>query len=92
MIYRLKFTPEAMEDLARWKRSGRKKVLKKIMVLLEELSEHPQTGMGHPEELKGDRSGQWSRTLDKKNRLVYIIQDDEVMIVVLSMMGHYSDK
>ncbi len=37
MSYRLKFTPEAMEDLARWKRSGRKKVLKKIMVLLEEL-------------------------------------------------------
>ena len=37
MNYDLQLLPEAIEDLAYWKRSGQKKVLKKIVALLEEL-------------------------------------------------------
>ena len=37
MTYDLQLLPEAIEDLAYWKRSGQKKVLKKIVALLEEL-------------------------------------------------------
>ena len=44
MNYDLQLLPEAIEDLAYWKRSGQKKVLKKIVALLEELKVHPQTG------------------------------------------------
>ena len=58
MTYNLQLLPEAIEDLAYWKRSGQKKVLKKIVALLEELNVHPpKTGTGKPEALKGDFSG-----------------------------------
>ena len=70
MTYDLQLLPEAIEDLAYWKRSGQKKILKKIVALLEELKVHPQTGTGKPEALKGDFSGLWSRRIDKGARLI----------------------
>jgi len=32
--------------------------IKKAVKLLNELMQHPHTGTGHPEQLKGDRAGQ----------------------------------
>ena len=65
---------------------------KKAVKLLNELMHHPQTGTGHPEQLKGDRTGQWSRTITKKHRLIYEIFETEVYVDVLSAYGHYDDK
>ena len=53
---------------------------------------HPRTGTGHPEQLKGDRAGQWSRTITRKHRLIYEIFETEVYVDVLSAYGHYDDK
>ena len=92
MTYDLQLLPEAIEDLAYWKRSGQKKVLKKIVALLEELKVHPKTGTGKPEALKGDFSGLWSRRIDKGARLIYSIYEKTVCVYVLSMRGHYGDK
>ena len=92
MNYDLQLLPEAIEDLAYWKRSGQKKVLKKIVALLEELKVHPQTGTGKPEALKGDFSGLWSRRIDKGTRLIYSIYEETVCVYVLSRRGHYGDK
>ena len=41
MAYLLNFTKQAVEDIEFFKRSGNKAVLKKLKVLLVELSEHP---------------------------------------------------
>ena len=92
MNYDLQLLPEAIEDLAYWKRSGQKKVLKKIVALLEVLKVHPQTGTGKPEALKGDFAGLWSRRIDKGARLIYSIYEETVCVYVLSMRGHYGDK
>ena len=40
----------------------------------------------------GDRSGQWSLRISKRHRLVYEIQDTEVIVLVLTAYGHYGDK
>jgi toxin YoeB len=66
--------------------------LKKLAALLFELVEHPTTGTGHPEQLSGDRTGQWSRRINQKHRLVYMIDDDKVVVLLLSAYGHYDDK
>jgi len=87
VTYDLQLLPEAIEDLAYWKRSGQKKVLKKIVALLEELKVHPQTGTGKPEALKGDFAGLWSRRIDEVNRVVYYEQDG--IIHIASCRGHY---
>jgi len=46
----LKFTKNALQDIQRHKKSGGKKILQKIAVLLEELREHPGIGLGQPEQ------------------------------------------
>ncbi|BDE80988.1 Txe/YoeB family addiction module toxin [Porphyromonas somerae] len=66
-------------------------LFKKIESLLSELEEHPTTGTGKPEQLKGVE-GIWSRRIDKKNRLLYTIKEDKILVLVLSAMGHYYDK
>ena len=38
---------------------------KKAVKLLNELVEHPKTGTGHPEPLKGKPENRWSRQITK---------------------------
>ena len=42
--------------------------------------------------VKGDRAGQWSRRITDKHRMVYTINDMEVVVLVLTAYGHYDDK
>ena len=72
-----------------WKKSGQQKILKKIWSLVEELKLHPQTGTGQVEQLRGSLSGFWSRRIDKANRMVYKIEEDKVVVTVVSIKGHY---
>lgn len=92
MSYTLRLTPEAIKDIERHKKSGDKKLLKKISVLLDELREHPRTGTGQPEELKYNLKGLYSRRINRKHRLVYDIKDEIVTVIVLSAYSHYGDK
>ena len=46
--------PKAEEDLAYWKATGNKRIMKRITKLLEDILQHPFTGIGKPEPLKGD--------------------------------------
>ncbi len=92
MTYELVLMPEAERHLKEWSRSGQKKTLKKIVDLFEELRQHPATGTGHVEQLKGDLSGYWSREINKGDRMIYSIEDDKVIVNVVSLKGHYGDK
>ncbi len=92
MIYKLILEPEAEQHLEEWKKSGQKKILKKIAGLFLELQEHPTTGTGQIEQLKGNLSGFWSRRIDKGSRMIYTIEDEKVIVAVVSLKGHYGDK
>ena len=87
MSYHLGFTESAKKDIAFFKKSGNKAILKKLFLLLNEIAEHPYTGTGKPEALKHQLSGCWSRRINKEHRLVYEVLDDTVL--VLSVRGHY---
>lgn len=89
-MYKLIFAPQALEDLSKLKKSE-PAAFKKVGRLLAELQEHPQTGTGKPEQLKGDRSGQWSRKISIKHRLIYEIKESIVNVDVLSAYGHYDE-
>ena len=90
-MYVLEYTPIAEEAFKKLKKSE-PQAFAKLKKLLLELMEHPTTGTGHPEPLKGDRYGQWSRKITQKHRLVYQIREKEVIVLVLSAYGHYGDK
>lgn len=90
MIYELILQPEAQAHLIEWKKSGQKKTIKKIADLFAELQEHPKTGTGQVEQLKGELSGYWSRRIPKGDRLIYSIEDEKVIVEVVSLKGHYN--
>ncbi len=52
MNYHFDFSNQALKDIEFHKTSGNKILLKKIFLLLTELSEHPFVGTGKPELLK----------------------------------------
>ena len=84
MIYKLLLTKKAEEHLKEWKKSGQKKTLLKIISLFEELQLHPTSGTGQVEQLKGNLSGYWSRCIDKGSRMVYFIEEDKVVVTIIS--------
>jgi len=88
MRYHIEFTDKAKEDIAFFKKAGKKAVLNKLLTLLEEMIEHPFTGTGKPEQLKHKLSGMWSRRINMEHRLVYEVIENTVFI--LSIKGHYS--
>jgi len=85
-------TQKAKDDIAKHKKSDNKASEIKIKKILEELKNHPYTGTGQPEKLKHDLSGKWSRRINQKDRMIYTVDDSIVVVVVISAMGHYSDK
>ena len=89
MKYKVEYTKKAKQDLEFHQRSGNKAILNKIESLSAELSEHPRTGTGKPEQLKYGLAGQWSRRINSEHRLLYTIEDDRVVVEVLSAKGHY---
>ena len=90
--YCLKFTSEADYHLETHIKAGNKQLLKKIYSIFNELKEHPYTGTGKPKPLKGKYKGFWSRRINIKHRLVYIIEETQITVLVISVLGHYNDK
>ena len=89
MKYQIDILPKADRDIRSYLKSGNKVAYRKIQVLLKELERHPTTGTGQPEQLKHGLSGYWSRRIDKKNRMIYRIEDALVTVIVVSAIGHY---
>lgn len=88
-MYKIEILPQADKDICYYQKAGNKAAIRKIMDIIKELSLHPTTGIGKPEELKHELTGYWSRRIDKKNRLIYRIEEEKVTVVVVSALGHY---
>ena len=91
MKYRVDIKEQAEYDLLQLAKDE-PKAFAKAQKFIEELREHPKTGTGHPEPLKGKPEGRWSRQITKKHRLVYRIFETEVVVLILTAYGHYEDK
>jgi toxin YoeB len=90
-MYEIEYQEQALLDIAKLKRDE-PAAYKKVVSFIQELKEHPKTGTGHPEPLKGQPEGRWSRQISKKHRLVYRIFETEVVVLVIAAYGHYEDK
>jgi toxin YoeB len=81
------FSPDALEQLQYWKKSGNKKVIEKISNLIENIQRTPYEGIGKPEPLKHNWSGYWSRRITGDHRLVYKVENETILIAQLRF--HY---
>lgn len=65
------------DDLRYWAENDRK-VLLKVLDLMEATVREPFAGLGKPEPLKHKAGGTWSRRITKEHRVLYRVQDDRI--------------
>ena len=76
---KLTFAEKAWEDYLYWQQTD-KKILKRINTLIKDIKRNPYSGIGDPEPLKYNWSGFWSRRITKEHRLVYVVEQDAILI------------
>lgn len=82
------FTDIGWEDCLYWQTEDRK-TLRKINTLLKDIERNGNEGIGKPEPLTGDLSGFWSRRINQKDRLIYALEMDQ--IIIIACRYHYDD-
>ena len=82
------FTDIGWEDYLYWQTEGRK-TLRKINTLLKDIERNGNEGIGKPEPLTGDLSGFWSRRINQKDRLIYALEMNQ--IIIIACRYHYDD-
>lgn len=85
----LTFLPDGWEDYLYWQRQD-KKTLKKINQIIKDIMRDYYHGIGKPEPLIGNFSGWWSRRIDDKNRIVYKVEGN--LLLIAECRNHYGDK
>ncbi len=83
---KITFSKNAWEDYLSWQKEDIK-MLRKINELIKDIQRTPFEGKGKPEALKYDLAGLWSRRIDLEHRLVYKVQNGELLIY--SCRYHY---
>lgn len=90
--FKVIITDRAKKDLLGIYKIGDKASITKVENIIAELYQHPETGIGKPEKLKFELIGYWSRRINRKDRLIYLIENEIITVAVVSAMGHYGDK
>ena len=83
---KLVFSESAWQDYLYWQTQD-KKTLRRINALIKDIQRNPFEGIGKPEPLKGSYQGWWSRRIDEANRIVYKVEDRQ--IVIAQSRTHY---
>ena len=71
------FHPEFRQDLSQWVREDRR-IAMRILDLVEATMRDPFAGLGHPEPLRHDWAGHWSRRITQEHRLIYLVGEKRV--------------
>jgi len=83
---RLVFTPHGWDDYVYWQQTDRA-TLKRINRLIDDTLRNPFEGIGKPEQLRHALAGLWSRRIDEEHRLVYLVDDED--LIVVQVRYHY---
>jgi toxin YoeB len=84
---RLVFAPQAWEDYQHWQATDRT-IVKRVNRLIDAILRDPFSGIGKPEPLKYGIADAWSRRITDEHRLVYRVQDDDLLL--LQARYHYT--
>jgi toxin YoeB len=82
----LLWTDLAWDSYLYWQAND-KKVCKRINELIKDIKRNPFEGIGKPEPLRYELAGKWSRRINNEHRLVYQVQDEE--LVIFQCRYHY---
>ena len=71
---------KAWEEYVEWQTIDRK-IVKKINELIKDIQKNGNEGIGKPEALKHELSGYWSRRITEKHRLIYVVTENQLIII-----------
>jgi len=83
---RLVWDRAGWDDYVHWQTADRR-ILKRVNTLIEACLRDPFQGIGKPEQLKYGASGSWSRRITDEHRLVYIVIEED--LIILQARYHY---
>ncbi|ASJ22038.1 Txe/YoeB family addiction module toxin [Brachyspira hampsonii] len=81
------FNERAWQEYIFWV-SNDKTIVKKINELIKDIIIDPYSGIGKPEKFKYDKKDLYSRRINLEHRLVYHIENDN--LIITSCKYHYS--
>ncbi|MCC5843215.1 MAG: type II toxin-antitoxin system mRNA interferase toxin, RelE/StbE family [Verrucomicrobia bacterium] len=84
MTYRIRFTKQAQKDVNKLTPKLQEK-LKDI--LRNRIARHPHSGKA----LSGDLKGYYSVRLSLKDRIVYTVRENELLVLVVRAKTHYGE-
>jgi len=79
---------QARSQLVKLSRSN-PALLDQVIEAITQLVREPYTGLHKPKPLVGPLKGCWSIRLNRKDRLIYRVENDQLLIS--SIEGHYKD-
>ncbi|MCL1823169.1 MAG: Txe/YoeB family addiction module toxin [Oscillospiraceae bacterium] len=85
----VKFSPTALNEFF-YLAEREKRTFKALKKMIEDTQRNGISGLGHPEQLKENLSGWWSKRIDDGNRMVFRITDNVVEII--QCYTHYKEK
>lgn len=80
--------PGAWEEYLSWQGHDRK-LLGRLNEMIRDTLRNPISGMGKPEPLRGNLKGWWSRRITQGHRLVYRVEDRN--LIIMQCRFHYDD-
>lgn len=81
------WSDDAWEDYLYWQQTD-KKTVARINALIKDIERNGcLKGIGNPEALKDNLHGEYSRRINKKDRLIYYMEDNRIYIA--HCRGHY---
>jgi toxin YoeB len=83
----ISFIERSWDEYNSWQKDD-KKVFDKIQRLIKETLRDPFGGIGKPEPLKNNLQGYWSKRITNEHRLVYKIEENQ--LIIISCKYHYS--
>ncbi len=83
---KLIFAEQAWDDYLHWHATD-PKMIKRIHLLIKEVSRNPFEGVGKPEPLRHALSGYWSRRINDEHRMVYKVEGN--CLLMAQLRYHY---
>ena len=80
------WTDNGWQDYLFWQEND-KKILKKINQIIQSIDRNGYNCIGKPEALKGDLSGYYSCRINKEHRIIFLIEDEN--IIIFACRHHY---
>ncbi len=86
-MFEIEYQKKALKDIEKLRKN--QKLLLKLREILDDIKENPYSPRFRMEKLKGNFEDHFSKRLDKENRVIYQISDKVIIVIVISILGHY---